>query len=327
LLSLVVAAGCREPSSIDDVPTVRPDGQSNDIPNPPSGEGGVDVPNPPQSDGGMDGGPTAREVTVRQLQDIADPGHPAPSSRISVTQPDLVALTGRVLIGSSTGDNCRFAVWVGVPGGGDFSAIQVQEQFPRGAAMTCFAAMPQKISDMIVPGTRVQVLDATYSEFCLAAMQIPMCRDFEQSQIFLGGRAMLVTMGMGMTPTPTTVTAAQVGQTAGGMIGTRTLALEGTLIQLSNVRVNSIIADGGFTNVTVNDPGDATRTVAVQISNFPNTSCVRAHFNTINGMNTTLTGILVPDFGKWTIRLRGETDVQGLSCSRDGGTGMDASRD
>lgn len=327
LLSLVLAAtACREPPPVDDVPTNRPDVPNGaDIPNAPVDvPPGVDTPNPVGRDGGMDGGIVAREVTVRQLQDIADPMHPAPSTRVSVTQPDLIALTGRLLIGSATADMCRFAVWVGTAAGGDFSGIQVQEVFPRGVATSCFNAMPQKISDTITPGTRVQVIDATYGEFCGAAMQNMMCRDFEQSQIFLGGRAMLTTMGMGMAPTPAMATAAEIGQTAAPMIGTRTLALEGTLVRLSNVRINAVIADGGFTNVTVNDPGDATRTVAIQITNFPNTGCTRTHFNTNNGMNTTVTGILVPDFGKWSLRLRNENDVLGLTCVRDGGVPMDA---
>ncbi len=322
LVSLIlVASACREMAAVDDVPTnVRPDVPNGaDIPNAP-----VDVPNGPGSEAGMDGGVTAREVTVRQLQDLADAMHPMPGSRVCVTQADLVALTGRLLIGSSSADTCRFAVWVGSPAGGDFSAIQVQETIPRGVATSCFNAMANKIPENITPGTRVQVIDATYGEFCGAAMMIPMCRDFEQSQIFLGGRAMLLTMGMGTAPTPGAATAIEVGQTGAGAIGARTLALEGTLVRLSNVRVNAVVADGGFTNVTVSDPMDATRTVGILISNFPATACTRTYFNAQNGMTTSVTGILVPDFGKWSIRLRNETDVAGLSCARDAGVIMDA---
>ena len=135
---------------------------------------------------------------------------------------------------------------------------------------------------------------------------------------------MLMTMGMGAAPTPGAATAIEVGQTGAGAIGARALALEGTLIRLSNVRVNATIADGGFTNVTVSDPMDATRTVAILISNFPSATCTRNYFNAQNGMTTSVTGILVPDFGKWSIRLRNEMDVTGLSCARDAGVMMDA---
>jgi hypothetical protein len=160
-----------------------------------------------------------------------------------------------------------------------------------------------------------------------------MCRNFEQSQLFLGAAtAAINTMGMGTTPTPLDVPVSAIGQDSMGALGMRTLALEGTLVRVrnANVRTTTTTNDGGtpFTTVALIDPMDASRSIEVQISNFPRTACARSHFMSRNGMQVpSVTGILVPDFGVWKIRLRDERDIEGIDCSTDGGTAMDASRD
>jgi hypothetical protein len=334
LLSVTVMA-CREPAPPEDTGSGQ-DATTQDRQPPPSdAQVGQDVNNPPADGGGMDGG-GATTVTLRQLQDITDMAHPAANARVNLEDTDLVALTPRLLIGSSTASSCRFAVWVGKATGGDFSGIQVQELVDRGSAMNCFdMSLVRKIPADIAVGTRItSVVNANFGEFCAgpSGANPGMCRNYEQSQLFLGAAtAAINTMGMGAVPTPSDVTVAAIGQTSGGMLGTRTLALEGTLVRVRNVRVTATMSsnDGGaaFTTVSVADPMDVTRTLEVQISNFTRTTCTRNYFNSINGMNTSITGILVPDFGVWKIRLRNENDVEGLNCNTDGGTMTDAAAD
>jgi hypothetical protein len=328
--------GCREPEMLEDVATPRDSATDRNVPM-------TDAPVVPtdgtmmMGDGGttpMDGGVVPSTVTVAQLQNITDPAHPMTGARISVSQTDLVALTGRTLIGSSSASSCRFAVWVGTATGGDHSAIQVQELVERGAASNCFDAMlVRKIPDTIQPGARVTAItNATYNEFCAGPSGAPagMCRNFEQSNIFLGGTATITFMGMGTVPTPVDVTVPVVGQNAMAMVGTRTLALEGSLIRVRNVRVNATTttteAGSMFTTVSIADPADATRNLEVLISNFPRTSCARTFFSMQNGMSVgSITGVLVPDFGVWKIRLRNESDVEGLTCTTgDAGAPADA---
>jgi hypothetical protein len=330
----VAAIACREPVAPEDTGS-NTDATPVDRTSPTDVQSNPDSTVPPTDGGtGMDAA-MAQTVTLAMLQDITNANHPAANARVTLEQSDLVALTGRVLIGSSTASSCRFAVWVGTAAGGDFGGIQVQELVDRGAASNCFdASLVRKIPMDIAPGTRItSVANANFGEFCAgpAGGSAGMCRNYEQSQLFLGAMtAAINTMGAGTAPTPLEVTVPNVGQTSGGMLGTRTLALEGTLIRVNNVRVTTTTTtnDGGssFTTVNIADPMDATRTLEVQISNFTRTACTRNYFNSINGMTaSSITGILVPDFGVWKIRLRNEMDVAGLDCATDGGTGSDAS--
>ncbi|MBL8681751.1 MAG: hypothetical protein JNK05_21465 [Myxococcales bacterium] len=331
VLSLSSAA-CREMTMppADVQPT---DATANDRPDP-SDVQGNDVQNPP-TDGGMDGGGSTN-VTLRQLQDITDPAHPMANARVNLVQSDLVALTPRLLVGSSRMvDQCRWVVWVGTGAGGDFGGIQVQELVPRGAAADCFEpSVVGKIPADIMPGARItSVTNANFNEFCAGPTGInrAMCRNYEQSQLFLGAATAAVNvMGSGGTATPADVSVAAVGQGAMGVLGMRTLPLEGALIRIpmSNVRVTMSVADGGasFTTYALVDPTDSTRSLEVQISNFTQTTCARNFFSSRNGMSTgAVTGILVPDFGVWKVRIRDAADVQGLDCNTDGGAPMDAS--
>jgi hypothetical protein len=335
VLASAALVACREPEPADDVVAPRDSAADRSVPSSDAQPPGTDATTGTDAQTSMDGGVMPSTVTVAQLQNITDPEHPMPGARISVMQPDLVALTGRTLIGSATASSCRFAVWVGTASGGDHSAIQVQELVERGAASNCFDAMlVRKIPDNVQPGTRVTAItNATYNEFCAGPSGAPAgaCRNFEQSNIFLGGTATITVMGMGTVPTPTDVMVPQVGQTAMGMLGTRTLALEGTLIRVRNVRVNATMmsneAGTSFTTVSIADPMDSTRSLDVLISNFPRTACARTFFSMQNGMSVgSITGLLVPDFGVWKLRLRNETDVEGLSCATgDAGAPADAS--
>jgi hypothetical protein len=273
-----------------------------------------------------------RTVTIRQLQDLNDPMHPAPNTIVNVDQPGMVALTPRLLVGSRRGDDtgrCHWAVWVGTGMTGDFSGIQVHELVSRGDAGDCFGTPPGRIPVDLVPGDRISMIaNASYGEFCFgpSGTMPGMCREFEQTQLLISTREGAITRsGMGTAPM---ATPAAVGDlvAANGAPGPRTLALEGALVVVRNVRVITTMTTndaGTFTDVSVVDPSDTmnTRRLDIEISNFRQTSCVRSYFTAQNGMTVpSITGVLLPQFGRWKIRIRDERDVEGLSCAGpDGG--------
>ncbi len=51
------------------------------------------------------GAPTA--TTIADLQDRSSAMHPAPGARVSVNEAGMIALTGRILVGSATGGSSR----------------------------------------------------------------------------------------------------------------------------------------------------------------------------------------------------------------------------
>jgi hypothetical protein len=244
---------------------------------------------------------------------------------VKLSDTDLVALTPRILVGSSTGTSCRFVVWIGKAAGGDFRGVQVQELLDRGTATSCFAVTPGKIPGTVAPGDTVTAVEGTYSEFCAGPTggDPTMCRAFEQTQIFVGGTSGKLTLGgAGTTPTATSVTVANLVKDAAGAEGPRALALEGTLVRVTNVKVLQELS-GTFKATLVVDAGDTTssRKLEIQISNFINTNCVRTYFADQEGLSVgSITGILVPDFGRWKIRIRDEKDVSGVICATDAGT-------
>jgi hypothetical protein len=267
----------------------------------------------------------AATYTIAQIQNRADAMHPAPMTRVSVTQAGMVALTGRVLVGSASGGasmSCRFAVWVGAPVSGDFSAIQVQEiiDLPTGVT-SCFDDMVtamSRISDSFAPGDAVtSINNATYNEFCASAAgttPVP-CTDFEQSNIFLGGSATIVRGAAGTAPAGTVVGVSDVVGAA-GIPGARSVALEGTLLQVEDVRIGSRM-DGTFTQYYAFVGSAPTVQLDLVVSNFPNTSCVRDALTALAAGTTTvptITGVLLPNFGRWSLRVRDEADIGGVTC-------------
>lgn len=273
------------------------------------------------SGGDSGGGP----ITLKALQDPTDPAHPMPTTRVTLSDTDLVALTPRMLIGSSSGMTCRFAVWIGKTTGGDFTGVQVQEVLDRGTAMNCFGVAAGKIPSTIAPGDRVTAVEGRYDEFCAGPTGTPatMCRSFEQTQISVGAMTAKFTVGSaGTAPTPATVTVADLVKDAAGADGPRALDLEGTLVRVSNVKVLQETS-GSFTSTLVVDASDtaSSKKLEIQISNFLTTACVRTYFAAQNGMTvSSITGILVPDFGRWKLRIRNENDVSGVTCATDAGT-------
>lgn len=267
-----------------------------------------------------DGGPGPTVFTIRQLQDRADAMHPAPGTRVTVNQAGMVALTPRVVVGSATGGTsmtCRFAVWVGAAVSGEFTAIQVQEliDLPTGTT-SCFDLPAGRISDAFAPGDAVvAITDATYNEFCAGPMPLPMpCTDYEQSNIFLGGTATITRGAPGTAPSGTVVPVSDlVG--ASGAPGARAVALEGGLFTVSGARISSR-PDGAFTIYSAFAAGTPANALDIVVSNFPQTACVRtALMGLAGGTGTTnITGVLLPNFGRWSLRIRNESDVTGVTC-------------
>jgi hypothetical protein len=273
--------------------------------------------------GGDTGGPAT--ITLKALQDPTDAAHPMTGTRVVLSDTDLVALTPRMLIGSSTATSCRFAVWIGKTTGGDFRGVQVQELIDRGTATNCFAVTPGKIPAGVAVGDTVTAVEGSYSEFCAGptGTDPTMCSSFQQTQIFLGGTSAKLTLGTaGTVPTPSTVTVGDLVNDAAGAPGPKALALEGTLVKVSNVKVLQETS-GSFTSTLVVDSADTTssKKLEIQVSNFLTTGCVRTYFAAQNGMTVeSITGVLVPDFGRWKIRIRNENDVSGVTCATDAGT-------
>lgn len=270
-----------------------------------------------------DAGVAPTVFTIEQLQNREDPAHPEPGTRVTVEEEGLVALTGRMLVGSArgSGGSCRFAIWVGHPVSGDYTAIQVQEliRLPTGTT-SCFDVPAGKINPAFAPGDAVTSIEnATYSEFCAGPAGATPCTDFEQSNIFLGGTATITRGAAGTAPTPTTVTVAEL-VAEDGAPGTRALALEGGLLQVENVRISSRMETAGSSTITLYsaylaDAPDVAVDILVQ--NFVTTRCVRDELTRVaEGTGTaTITGVLLPNFGRWTLRVRNENDIAGLTCA------------
>jgi hypothetical protein len=271
-----------------------------------------------RSDAGM-----PMPFTIEQLQNPEDPAHPEPGARVTIEEEGMVALSGRMLVGSSrgSGGSCRFAIWVGNPVSGDYTAIQVQEliRLPAGTT-SCFDVAAGKISPDFAPGDAVTSIEnATYSEFCAGPAGATPCTDFEQSNIFLGGTATITRGTAGTAPTPTTVTVAEL-VSENGAPGTRALALEGGLLRVENVRISSRTESAGSSTITLYSAylADApTIAVEIVVQNFVTTRCVRDELTRLAGGTDTATisGVLLPNFGRWSLRVRDEGDIAGLTCA------------
>lgn len=266
-----------------------------------------------------------RTVSLQAVQDRSDPGHPVLNEKIDLSDTDLVALTPRMLIGSASATDCRFAVWIGRAGGGAYAGVQVQELVKRGTATNCFTAPPGKISSVVMPGDTVNAVESvSYGEFCAGPSGTPAtaCANWEQTQLFLGAADAKITFGApSSTPTGTNSPVVDLVSDAAGAPGTQALELEGTLVRVSNIRVLQE-PSGSFTATLVVDGSDpsGSRKLEILISNFVTTSCVRSWFAGRAGtVIPSITGILLPDFGRWKLRIRDHKDVTGVTCATDGG--------
>lgn len=332
-LVALAAMGCRETGTEMDVNTGT-DAARNDVQGGMDVQPGVDVPGvdaqpgvdvqPPRDGGGTTG------VTIRQIQDLADPMHPASGSHVTLNEPGLVTLSQRILLSSATGGSsatCRFGVWVGSGSTGDFTGIQVQELIPLGSAASCFDVPEGKIPAMIRAGTPISVLsDLTYTEFCSGPMGVDrtMCRNWEQTQLTVRSTTTLTAGAVGNAPSPTTATVPELGTMNATLPGSRAINLEAGLVSVSGV-VRVVMNDTGFSDYFLDESAGSANSVQIEESNSVNASCLRTYLAAHNGATITLTGLLEPNFGLWSVRVRTSDDVTGTSCgSMDGGVSTDA---
>ncbi len=278
----------------------------------------------------------ARSVTLRQLQDLADAAHPASGARVTVGDTGLIALSPRILLSSvsGTGGSCRFGVWVGNGTTGDFAGIQVQENPMLGAAADCYAVHASIPFD-ITPGTQITAIsNVVYTEFCSGPTGVnrTMCRNWEQTQLSIRGDSVFTAGSIGADPTPTTATIPEVATSMSTMPGTRSLNIEAHLVRIVNVQVDRTMttSDGGatFPDYWVAEPGNTGSRVHLEDSRMLNSTCVRAYLDSHIGMTIpSVSGLLEPEFGLWTLHLRGAYDFPALNCSTVDAGPRDASID
>jgi hypothetical protein len=302
---------------------VRTD-SATDMGSNPTDTGGNDVVMPP-TDGGTVG------VTIRQIQDLMDPMHPASGAHVTLNEPGLIALSSRVLIGSASGGSsatCRFAIWVGSGATGDFTGVQVQELIPLGDAGRCFDLPDGLIPGNIRPGTPISALtDMTYTEFCSGPTGVDrtMCRNWEQTQLSLRRSSTFVAGTMVNAPSPTTATVPEIGTMDATMPGSRSINLEGALVEVRNGIVQVVVNDGGFSDFYLLDAAGSTNKVQIETGNAFSATCIRNYLTGLNGMTIpSVVAPLEPEFGLWTLHTSSPSSFPGLSCSTDGGTGSDA---
>ncbi|MEI8255081.1 MAG: hypothetical protein WCJ30_05350 [Deltaproteobacteria bacterium] len=282
-----------------------------------------------RTDGG--GGTT---VTIRQIQDLTDAAHPASGARVTLGETGLVALSPRILLSAVSGSSgfCRFGVWVGNGTTGDFAGIQVQENPAIGSAAGCYDVRGGIPFD-ITPGTQITALgNVVYSEFCSGPTGVDrtMCRSWEQTQLGLRTDSVFTAGSTGTAPAPTTATLAEAASSMGTMPGTRSLAIEADLVQLTNVRIertSSTNDAGTFNDYWAVDPANTASRLHLEDSRMLNSTCVRAYLDAHIGMTIpSVSGLLEPEFGLWGLHLRSAADFPALDCTADAGV-RDASVD
>lgn len=287
--------------------------------------------------GGGDARPSV-SITIAQLQNPMDSMHPSTGSYVTLMQSGMVALTPRMVIGSTTpsaGGSCTFAVWVGDGMTGNYHGVVVREQVPFDSdAGDCFS-VTGKIPANITPGTTItSITEASYSESCggPSGTTAAMCDSWAYTTAFLGGRAAFNVGAMGTVQTPTDTNLAETGQTqmsGNGVPGTRTPQLEGTLIRLSNVITGTAMetTSGGtaLTVLEVHQGTDTAHTLRVDAANFRSAACVRGLM--VGRTLPSLTGVLTSSFGQWRIKLWdiANAGLTTADCATDGGTATDAS--
>jgi hypothetical protein len=198
---------------------------------------------------------------------------------------------------------------------------------PVGDAGFC-SNLTGRIPADIRPGTPIMALsDLTYTEFCNGATGTDrtMCHNWEQATLSIRASTTLTTGVAVNTPSPTSATVPELGTMNAFQPGTRSLNLEGGLVEVSNAFVHVVMTDSGFPDYYLTDAVGSANEVLIETQNAFSATCIRNYLVAHDGMMIpSLRGPLEPSFGQWTIRLSGPSDIGGLDCSRDGGTGVDA---
>jgi len=278
---------------------------------------------------GMDMGHMVTGTPI-SLHDLVDPttspahGMPA-NTRITVqlTDTNLVALTPRLFISQSTSSmRCLFAIWVGTSAGGDYSGIEVTDDFLPATGMDCFSTPAHVIPDTVNIGDSITMLAGDFEDYCPSGSTCP--PDTSQ-ELGVSTGTFVVGTPSGSMPTATTV---QISDITGMMttLGPRDMALQNALVTIENTVV---VVDPEHSNhnvMMVAAMGTTTPVMAIDMTKYNGVGAQRAFLcNATSGMAVgSITGVLSYSFGQWVIQPRQSADLPGIMASTDAGTCPDA---
>ncbi len=279
---------------------------------------------PPEDTGvGMDSGVPATDVPLASIVNASATDHPADNTTVHVTG-DLVALSQRFVTSSQTTGRCLAFAWVGTLAGGDYSGIQVIDQYDPTAGMSCFDTPPHVIPNMRI-GDAVTNLTGRFTNFCPSGSACPP-NTSQQISVTVGTFTTGTSAG---DPTVTDVTIAEVS--AMGIVpASRDMALQNAVVRLTDVVVDMPPTTANHNVMTVHATGATTPTMAIDMSDYYLVSCQRMQLQTAGTTVGDITGVLYFSFGQWVIHPREPQDLPSINCfdagtgTTDAGTGADA---
>lgn len=288
-----------------------------------AGGGGTDTGVPPsdmgpQPDTGMPGTDSGTPATSVSLTNLVNPSatdHPADGTVVNVTG-SMVALTPRLFISQSTTSmNCLFAMWVGTPGGGDYSGIEVTDSFAPDASGDCFMSPAHVIPDTVMIGDTITALNGRFQNYCPSGSTCPPNTSQELSVSF----GTLTVGAPGSAPTATTVSISDIAGM--GTSGARSIALQGALVRLTGTVVQDPPTATNHNVMLVSAMGGATPTMPINVSKYSGVGCQRTQLTTATAGTTVgdITGVLQYSFGQWVIQPRQAADLPGVVCAVDAG--------
>ncbi len=282
-----------------------------------------------------DAGTTHRDAgslttSMATLTNPAAAGHPASGTVVTLADTNLVALSPRLFIsGPSTTGACAYAAWIGTSTGGDFSAVELFESLPAGVgdggSPDCFARSVVGVipADLAV-GDTFGLVRGKVNAYCPRGSTCPTGTSLEFEVAAAGGGALSVTGHRGAVPAPTVVRVSDINGT-GVTLAARDLALQNALVQINGALLRTAPSTANHDTMIVGDSsGDAG--VPVSVARYRGVTCQRTLLGAAApGFSVgTVLGILQYSFGNWSIQLRQDTDLPGVTCSGDGGV-VDAS--
>lgn len=267
--------------------------------------------------GDVDSGVPATDVSIASLVNASATDHPRDNTTVHVTG-EIVALTQRFVSMSQTSGRCFATAWVGTLAGGNYSGIQVIDQYDPTAGMNCFDTPPHVIPNMHI-GDAITNLTGRFTTFCPSGSVCPP-NTSQQISVSIGTFTTGASAG---DPTATDVTIAEVSA-MGASPAPRDMALQNALVRLTDVvLVEPPVAGpapGNFNVMAVAATGGTTPVMHIEMSDYFNVGCQRALLQTPGTAVGDITGILYFAFGQWVIHPRQTQDLPGVSCA-DAGTG------
>jgi len=195
---------------------------------------------------------------------------------------------------------------VGTASGGDFSGIEVTDNFLPSSGATCFTTPAHVIPDTVAIGDTITQLSGAYIDYCPAGTTCPPSTS-EQFDVAAGT---FVVGAHGMAPTPADVTVADITGTALA-VGPRDMALQGSLVHLSSTTLAVAPSATNHNVMMVYQGAMTTPTMAVSVTKYTGVTTQR---NTLAAQTPgtavgDVTGVLQYAFGQWIIQLRQPADL------------------